>query len=140
MDIVEVPLDQEPESTEVAIEPEVKEEKARGRGRPKGAPNKPKKEPQPKTREPSPASPVVAPKPKPKRKTAPVEKKEIKKKKRIVYESSESDEAHGPACDTRTNDMQQIAGEVLSLLSSQRANQREQRRNRYAGWFANTNM
>ena len=138
MDIVEVPLDQEPESTEVSIEPEVKEEKPRGRGRPKGAPNKAKKEP--KTREPSPASPVVAPKAKPKRKTAPVEKKEIKKKKRIVYESSESDEAHGPACDTRTNDMQQIAGEVLSLLSSQRANQREQRRNRYAGWFANTNM
>ena len=145
MSIVEIPLDQEaPELTEVEqeeVEPEVVEKKTpgRGRGRPKGAPNKTKKEPQPKTREPSPASPVVAPKAKPKRKTAPVEKKEIKKKKRIVYESS-SEEEGDPTQDTRTNDMQQIAGEVLSLLSSQRANQREQRRNRYAGWFANTNM
>ena len=146
MSIVEIPLDQEaPELTEVEqeeVEPEVIEKKnpGRGRGRPKGAPNKPKKEPQPKTREPSPASPVVAPKAKPKRKTAPpIPKKEIKKKKRIVYESS-SEEEGVPAQDTRTNDMHQIAGEVLSLLSSQRANQREQRRNRYAGWFANTNM
>ena len=146
MSIVEIPLDQEaPELTEVEqeeVEPEVVEKKTpgRGRGRPKGAPNKTKKEPQPKkTRELSPASPVVAPKPKAKRKTAPVEKKEIKKKKRIVYESS-SEEEGVPTQDTRTNDMQQIAGEVLSLLSSQRANQREQRRNRYAGWFANTNM
>ena len=86
MSIVEIPLDQEaPELTEVEqeeVEPDVVEKKTpgRGRGRPKGAPNKTKKEPQPKTREPSPASPVVAPKAKAKRKTAPVEKKEIKKK------------------------------------------------------------
>ena len=132
MDIKEVPLDQDaPEVTEgAATDPESTETKPRGRGRPKGAPNTTKKEPKSKPREPSPESPKA------KRKTAPpVEKKAIKKKKRIIYESSESEE-DAPVQDTR-NDMQHIAGEVLSLLSSQRANQREQRRNRYAGWFAN---
>ena len=122
--IVEVPLDTpEIEKNPPEAQPDVAEvpEAKRGRGRPKGAPNKPKKEPAP--REPTP-EPVVPPKAKAKRK--PVEQKAVKKKP--VYESSDSEADAGKT--TR-----QIAGEVLELLSLQRANQRAQRRDRYAAWF-----
>jgi hypothetical protein len=124
--IVEVPLDApEIEKNPPEAQPDVAEvpEAKRGRGRPKGAPNKPKKEPAP--REPSP-EPVVPPKAKAKRK--PVEQKAVKKKP--VYESSDSEGAPDAGKTTR-----QIAGEVLELLSLQRANQRAQRRDRYAAWF-----
>jgi len=123
--IVEVPLDTpEIEKNPPEAQPDVAEvpEAKRGRGRPKGAPNKPKKEPAP--REPTP-EPVVPPKAKAKRK--PVEQKAVKKKP--VYESSDSEGA--PEAKTT----RQIAGEVLELLSLQRANQRAQRRDRYAAWF-----
>ena len=125
--IVEVPLDApEIEKNPPEAQPDVAEvpEAKRGRGRPKGAPNKPKKEPAP--REPTP-EPVVPPKAKAAAKRKPVEQKAVKKKP--VYESSDSEGA--PEAKTT----KQIASEVLELLSLQRANQRAQRRDRYAAWF-----
>jgi hypothetical protein len=124
--IVEVPLDApEIETTESPVAPPEVPEAKRGRGRPKGAPNKPKAP----AREPTP-EPVVPSPPKAKAKTKrkPVEQKAVKKKP--VYESSESEDAPDARKTT-----QQIASEVLELLSSQRANQRAQRRDRYAAWF-----
>jgi hypothetical protein len=125
--IVEIPLDAPETETEAPPDPPDPPdppEAKRGRGRPKGAPNKPKKEPVP--REPSP-EPVPPPKTKaPAKRKQPVEQKAVKKKP--VYESSESEDAPGKT--TR-----EIAGEVLELLSLQRANQRAQRRDRYAAWF-----
>ena len=126
--IVEVPLDApEIETTESPVAPpEAPPEAKRGRGRPKGAPNKPKKEPAP--REPSP-EPVPPPKTKaPAKRKQPVEQKAVKKKP--VYESSDSEGAPDAGRTTK-----QIASEVLELLSLQRANQRAQRRDRYAAWF-----
>ena len=125
--IVEVPLDAPEIETEAPPDPPEPPEAKRGRGRPKGAPNKPKKEPAP--REPSP-EPVLPSPPKAKAKTKrkPVEQKAVKKKP--VYESSDSEGAPDARKTT-----QQIASEVLELLSFQRANQRAQRRDRYAAWF-----
>jgi len=129
--IVEIPLDA-PEAQQVATEaqslppeaqPEVAEVK-RGRGRPKGAPNKLKK---PAPREPTP-EPILPSPPKVKARRKPVEQKAVKKKP--VYESSDSEGAPDARKTT-----QQIASEVLELLSFQRANQRAQRRDRYAAWF-----
>ena len=126
--IVEIPLDApEIEKNPPEAQPDVAEvpEAKRGRGRPKGAPNKPKKEPAP--REPTP-EPVVPPKAKAAAKRKPVEQKAVKKKP--VYESSDSEGAPDAGKTTK-----QIASEVLELLSLQRANQRAQRRDRYAAWF-----
>ena len=125
--IVEIPLDAPDVTDPPEAQPDVAEvpEAKRGRGRPKGAPNKPKKEPAP--REPTP-EPVVPPKAKAKTKRKPVEQKAVKKKP--VYESSDSEGAPDARKTT-----QQIASEVLELLSFQRANQRAQRRDRYAAWF-----
>ena len=126
--IVEVPLDTpEIEKNPPEAQPDVAEvpEAKRGRGRPKGAPNKPKKEPAP--REPTP-EPVVPPKAKAAAKRKAVEQKAVKKKP--VYESSDSEGAPDAGKTTK-----QIASEVLELLSLQRANQRAQRRDRYAAWF-----
>ena len=123
MEIVEIPIDataEEAPPTVAAPEPaaEPVPEAKRGRGRPKGAPNKPKTAPREPT--PEPVSP-----PKPKRKPA----AQKAPKKKVVHESSESEDADAGKT-TR-----QIAGEVLELLSLQRANQRAQRRDRYAAWF-----
>jgi len=126
--IVEIPLDAPETETEAPPDPPDPPdppEAKRGRGRPKGAPNKPKKEPREPSPEPVPLSP---PKTKAPAKRKPVEQKAVKKKP--VYESSESEDAPNARKTT-----QQIASEVLELLSSQRANQRAQRRDRYAAWF-----
>ena len=129
--IVEVPLDAPTEEVEAVAPPEAPPEAKRGRGRPKGAPNKPKaKEPAP--REPSP-EPVLPSPPKTKAK-APAKRKPVEQKppeRKRAYETSESSE---DAPDARKT-TQQIAGEVLELLSFQRANQRAQRLDRYAAWF-----
>ena len=125
--IVEIPLD----APEIETEPpDRKHEKPpdppdakRGRGRPKGAPNKPK----PKPTDPTP-EPILPSPPKAKARRKPVEQKAVKKKP--VYESSDSEGAPDARKTT-----QQIASEVLELLSFQRANQRAQRRDRYAAWF-----
>ena len=134
MSIVEIPLDsaevEEPDALEEATV-EVEEAPKRARGRPKGALNK-------KTT-PPPAAPIAPPSPAPSpvktkakpRKPAPVEKKP--KKKAIVYDSSSSEEEDA----VQVPDTHRIAGEVLAMLSSQRTNQRVQRRNRYASWFQN---
>jgi hypothetical protein len=134
MDIVEVPLDaptEESPSAPAAPAPAAPAAK-RGRGRPKGAPNKPKprapREPTPEPPEPAPRSPPKI-KAKAPAKRKPVEEN-LSKKKRIVHESSESEDAPDARKTTR-----EIAGEVLELLSLQRANQRAQRRDRYAAWF-----
>jgi len=132
MSIVEIPLDSvaEVEESEALEEATVEVEEApkRGRGRPKGALNK-------KTKPPpavpiAPPSPAPSPKTKAKPRPAPVQKKP--KKKAIVYDSSSSEEEDAVLPDTH-----RIAGEVLAMLSSQRTNQRVQRRNRYASWFQN---
>jgi len=129
MDIVEVPLDAPAEEapstpTAPAAEPAPAAapapEAKRGRGRPKGAANKPK----PARREPTP-EPVPLSPPK---KRKPIAQKAPKRK--VVHESSESEDARDAGKTTR-----EIAGEVLELLSLQRANQRAQRRDRYAAWF-----
>ena len=124
MEIVEVPLDAPaeeappPAAAPPPAEPAAAPEAKRGRGRPKGAANKPK----PARREPTP-EPVSPPK-----KRKPAAQKAPKKK--VVHESSESEDARDAGKTTR-----EIAGEVLELVSLQRANQRAQRRDRYAAWF-----
>ena len=130
MDIVEVPLDAPAEEapstpTAPAAEPAAAPapEAKRGRGRPKGAANKPK----PARREPTP-EPVPLSPPKATAKRKPAAQKAPKKK--VVHESSESEDAPDAG-----NNLPQIAAEVLELLSLQRANQRAQRRDRYAAWF-----
>jgi hypothetical protein len=130
--IVEIPLDAPEAVVEAAPEESAPEEVApkRGRGRPKGAPNK-SKPTEPKEAKPPKTTPVAketkAPSPaKAKRSAAPAK---ASKKKRIVYESSSEEDI--PVKKTT----QEIASEVLELLSFQRANQRAQRRDRYAGWF-----
>ena len=133
MSIVEIPIDsaaEEPEEPE-AMEEVAEEAPKRGRGRPKGACNKKKpREMTPEPPEPPSPPPAAKTKAKPRKPAAPVEKRA--KKKVIVYESSSSEEEAVQEPDTH-----RIASEVLAMLSSQRATQRDQRRNRYASWFQN---
>ena len=93
----------------------------RGRGRPPGAKNKPKAPP---------PRPPPAPKPKAvrKRKPPPPEYEE---------ESSEDSSDAAPQYRRQQIDHQQVAAEVLGLLSAQRHERTMARRNRYASWFQN---
>jgi len=65
-------------------------------------------------------------------KTRRVVKEKPRERKRVVYESSESEEAPDTSVDTH-----RLAAEVLQLLSAQRANQKAMRRDRYAHFVQN---
>ena len=112
--------DNEPEKQNIAPVAEDIPPK-RGRGRPPGAKNKPKAPP---------PRPPPAPKPKAvrKRKPPPPEYEE---------ESSEDSSDAAPQYRRQQIDHQQVAAEVLGLLSAQRHERTMARRNRYASWFQN---
>ena len=113
------------------------------RGRPKGAPNKPK--------QPTPIQEVpVAPAPEKKKRAAkpppsesdeePPAPKPSRKRARPRAPSSSDDEPAPPKKRTTKQpeppNTQQLAAEVLQLLSSRHVGQANARRARYASWFA----
>ena len=117
------------EPTEVVVElaaPEASEPPKRGRGRPPGAKGKAKPaKPPPPEPEPQPEPPAPVPK---KKKAAP--------KKRPVQSSDSEQEV--PKKRRRVEpETQDIALEVMRLLSDQHAQRATARRNKYAGWFQN---
>ena len=130
-DIEEIPL--EPEAPTEKGDSEIQDNEAeneniapvaediapkRGRGRPPGAKNKPKAPP---------PRPPPAPKPKAVRKRKPPPPE---------YEESSEDSDEGPYRRQQI-DHQQVAAEVLGLLSAQRQQRTTARRQRYASWFQN---
>ena len=91
----------------------------RGRGRPPGAKNRPKAPP---------PRPPPAPKPKAVRKRKPPPPE---------YEEESSEDSDEGPYRRQQIDHQQVAAEVLGLLSAQRQQRTTARRNRYASWFQN---
>ena len=131
-DIEEIPL--EPEAPTEKGDEEIQDNEAekeniapvaedipakRGRGRPPGAKNKPKAPP---------PKPPPAPKPKAVRK---------KKPPPPEYEEESSEDSDEGPYRRQQIDHQQVAAEVLGLLSAQRHERTMARRNRYASWFQN---
>ena len=125
-EIEEVPILDAP-IAEAVEEPEPVEAAPKKRGRPKGSANKPK-------------AVVVKAKPKraPKKQATPVESEEDdtpppapRKSRRVCVEESE-DSVSPPRATT-----QDIAAEVLQLLSNRHVDRTTARRQKYASWFPN---
>jgi len=125
--IEEVPIVDEP--TEVVVElaaPEASEPPKRGRGRPPGAKGKAKPA--------KPPPPEPAPQPEP---PAPVPKKKKAAPKKRPVQSSDSEQEVPKKRRRAEPETQDIALEVMRLLSDQHAQRATVRRNKYAGWFQN---
>ena len=147
--IEEIPIDtvveEKPELLDPVQSEEIVQAVAKKRGRPPGAKNKPKKnaappeeiEETPRPAAKRAASSAAEVKPKKKRRPPTPESSSSEeeapppKKKRRAARAEPEQEAITPAQDTR----QQIAADVLYMLSSQHLDMRQAKRERYRSWF-----